>query len=250
MEHNPFSHAEAETQASRGSSLFPFDFAWKQERMTSPWQIVPPIISTGQLPAVERNSIPVIKSIPEQVPIERDEAGPISDGLVRQYRRTSGWQRGVRPGLPPAGYVSLWDCWESQTSLPSSRKKWRAKKPLPQLIQQGYTGLIDSAVVQLASLFTVAFLTRHPFPAFLVGVVAAFVVGLTRTLLKFEKGARGSESALRRGIPGLLAFFFGMVQTLPFLLPNLQLALYTNALFITIQLIALAVISSTFLISS
>jgi hypothetical protein len=245
-----FSHFGAKTPVSDSSSLLPLDSAWQQEQMSSPWQIVPPIITTGHLPAIGRNSTPVTEPLSKRLPPGGVKAGQIQNEQAMQSSRAASWQKGIRPGLPPAGHISQWDGWESQPSRPSSKKKMRVKKPLPSMLQRSYAALMDSVFVLLAPLFTVAFFTRNPLIAFLVGAVAAFVVGLVRTFLALVKSVRGSKSALRRGIPGYFAFFFGLLQTFPFLLPTIQLALYINALVIALQLIALTIISSTFTIPS
>jgi len=246
-----FSHSGSKTPASDSSSPLPLNSAWQQEKMSSPWQIVPPIITTGHLPAIVRNSTPDTEPLSKRLPIEGVRTGQLqNEQQFMQSSRAASWQKGIRPGLPPAGHISQWDGWESQPSRPSLKKKMRVKKPLPSMLQRSYAALMDSVFVLLAPLFTVAFLTRNPFIAFLVGAVAAFVVGLVRTFLALVKSVRGSKSALRRGIPGYFAFFFGLLQTFPFLLPTIQLALYINALVIALQLIALTVISSLFTIPS
>jgi hypothetical protein len=102
----------------------------------------------------------------------------------------------------------------------------------------------------VAPLLVVAFWSRDPWTAFLVGVSAALAVALIRAFVDFIKHPRDTRPWLSRRMPGLLTFCFGIIQTLPFLLPTLRLALYTDIFMIALQMVVLVVISAAFSISS
>ncbi len=270
MEGDLFSRPRAEKPAYRASSPLSPDSSGKLEEAAPAWQLVPPII-TGQLPIVDRDTLPgdrplwVDDAIPqffgqnlsEQAPVDSNEGKLTLDGLPAQSGQASGWQRGVKPGLPPAGYVSRWNdppfglrpLW--QKDLRQSRKdtlakeKERARSLLQQLVQPGFAGVVNSSVVTWTPLFAVALLTQRPFTAFLVGVVSALGVGLTRMLFGLAEMSKGNKPTLRNGVTGLLACCGDIALTLPFLLPTIRLALSLAVVVIALKLVILVVIHST-----
>lgn len=186
---------------------------------------------------------------------------PVSNG------QTSGWQRGVKPGLPPTGYVSHWDKWENPRTLQSSRlsslwhalmrlaptntsTKEYAQSFLHRPGKPGFASLVDGLAVTLAPLFTTAFLTHRPSTTFLVGTASAFGVAGARILFDFTEVGKSGRSRLHSAAMGLLTFLGGMIPTLPFLLPNLQLAFWTIAVIAATTLLTLVAIYSTLLKSS
>ncbi len=241
MEHDPFSRFKTEKRAVPATSPTSLDSVWEQTTVTGQWQIVPPVITTGRLLAMKQGFTP------EQAPAERNLTGL---SPAEQDGQASGWRRGVRPGLPPADYASQWDKWTGPARFSPATTKKRIKRPLPTSIQQGYASLTESSVVTVAPLLVVAFWARDPWTAFLVGVMAALAVAFIRVFVEFIKHPRDTRPLLSRGMPGLLTFCFGIIQTLPFLLPTLQLALYTDIFSIALQMIALMVISAAFSTSS
>ena len=92
------------------------------------------------------------------------------------------------------------------------------------VVQPGLAGLMDGSVSTLAPIFTVAFLTNKPFPAFLVGLATATGAGISMAFAEglSDDGAltgRGNP-ILRGGVTGVMTFFGGALHTLPFLIPE------------------------------
>lgn len=88
---------------------------------------------------------------------------------------------------------------------------------------------MDGSVSTLAPLFATAGITQNSHDAFLVGtaaaVGAALSMGLAEALSDDGKVTGRGGPALRGGVTALATFFGGMFHTLPFLIPNIHLAL-------------------------
>jgi len=117
---------------------------------------------------------------------------------------------------------------------------------LLQTIQPGLLGLMDGSVSTLAPLFAAAYATHSSHVAFQIGTAAAtgaaismaFAEGLSDT---GEHTGRGPP--VRRGfITGIMTFVGGILHTLPFLLKNLDHALYLAYIIVGLELIAIAFI--------
>ncbi|HUY76080.1 MAG TPA: VIT family protein [Ktedonobacterales bacterium] len=121
---------------------------------------------------------------------------------------------------------------------------------LLRVVQPGLAGLMDGSVSTLAPIFATAFATKHPFTAFLVGMASATGAGIS---MAFAEGlsddgtltGRGSP-VVRGGITGLMTFFGGALHTLPFLLGNLQAALYAAYVVVAVELILISAIRHRF----
>lgn len=117
---------------------------------------------------------------------------------------------------------------------------------LLQVIQPGLAGLMDGSVSTLAPLFAAAFATHDTTIAFRVGLAAATGAGIS---MAFAEGlsdngvltGRG-HPLIRGGVIGLMTFFGGIFHTIPFLLKNLNQALYLAYFIVGIELIAIAYI--------
>lgn len=117
---------------------------------------------------------------------------------------------------------------------------------LLQVVQPGLAGLMDGSVSTLAPLFATAFATHRPFTAFLVGAAAAVGAGIS---MAFAEGlsddgsltGRGSP-VLRGGITGLMTFIGGIGHALPFLIPDLHVALVVAYVVVSLELAAIAFI--------
>jgi hypothetical protein len=100
---------------------------------------------------------------------------------------------------------------------------------LLRVVQPGLSGLMDGSVSTLAPIFATAFATHRPFTAFLVGLASTTGAGISMAFSEAlsddgELTGRGSP-IVRGGITGGMTFLGGSLHTLPFLVPNLQLAL-------------------------
>lgn len=119
-----------------------------------------------------------------------------------------------------------------------------------QIVQPALTGLMDGSVSTLAPIFAVAFATHIPFTVFLVGMASALGAGISMAFseaLSDDGDLTGRGKPLIRGlVTGLMTFLSGAGHTLPFLIPNVQLALYVTYGVVTIELFAIAGIRAKF----
>src|SRR5216684_1165104 len=122
---------------------------------------------------------------------------------------------------------------------------------LLRVVQPGLAGLMDGSVSTLAPIFATAFATHHPFTAFLIGMAAATGAGISMAFSEAlsDDGAltgRGNP-VLRGSITGGMTFLGGSLHTLPFLVPNLHLALLIAYIVVAVELVAIAAIRYRFL---
>ncbi len=166
--------------------------------------------------------------------------------------------------------------WSKGTQPPSSQQRTEGSEPIPsttsapaaspagavgegeasrrlllRVIQPGLAGLMDGSVSTLAPIFATAFATHHPFTAFLIGMAAATGAGISMAFSEAlsDDGAltgRGNP-VLRGSITGGMTFLGGSLHTLPFLVPNLQLALLIAYIVVAVELVAIAAIRYRFL---
>lgn len=113
-----------------------------------------------------------------------------------------------------------------------------------QVVQPALLGLMDGSVSTLAPLFATAELTRNSHQAFLVGVAAALgaalSMGLAEALSDDGRLSGRGHPALRGGITGLATFLGGMFHTLPFLIPEIRLALALASTVVVLELFLIA----------
>lgn len=113
-----------------------------------------------------------------------------------------------------------------------------------QIVQPALTGLMDGSVSTLAPIFAVAFATHLTFTVFLVGMASALGAGISMAFseaLSDDGDLTGRGKPLLRGvITGLATFLSGAGHTLPFLIPNVQLALYVTYIVVAVELFAIA----------
>jgi len=131
----------------------------------------------------------------------------------------------------------------SNTDLPKHSPE---NSLLLQVIQPGLAGLMDGSVSTLAPLFAAAFATHEPHIAFLVGLSAATGAGISMAFAEAlsDDGiltGRG-HPAIRGAITGFMTFLGGIFHTIPFLLSNLNHALYLAYIVVGIELIIIAYI--------
>ena len=114
------------------------------------------------------------------------------------------------------------------------------------VVQPGLIGLMDGSVSTLAPLFATAFATREPRIAFLVGLAAAVGAAIS---MGFSEGLSDDGSLTGRGHPlvrgtitGVATFVGGILHTLPFLLPHVNLALYVAFGVVGFELLAISFI--------
>jgi erythrin-vacuolar iron transport family protein len=114
------------------------------------------------------------------------------------------------------------------------------------VVQPGLIGLMDGSVSTLAPLFATAFATREPRITFLVGLAAAVGAAIS---MGFSEGLSDDGSLTGRGHPlvrgtitGVATFVGGILHTLPFLLPDVNLALYVAFGVVGVELLAISFI--------
>ena len=114
------------------------------------------------------------------------------------------------------------------------------------VVQPALIGLMDGSVSTLAPVFAIAVATKDPRLAFLVGLAAAVGAAIS---MGFSEGLSDDGSltgrggpVLRGGITGFATFVGGIMHTLPFLLPDVGLALYVAFAVVGIELLAISYI--------
>jgi rubrerythrin len=111
---------------------------------------------------------------------------------------------------------------------------------LLQIVQPGLAGLMDGSVSTLAPLFAAAFATRNPHDAFLVGLAASVGAGIS---MGFAEALSDDGSLTGRGHPwirgivcGLMTTAGGIGHTLPFLIPNFNVAMSAAVAVVAVEL--------------
>ena len=120
------------------------------------------------------------------------------------------------------------------------------KEFLLKVVQPALVGLMDGSISTLAPLFAAAYASHSPHIAFLVGASAATGAGISMAFAEAlsdtgHETGRG-HPMVRGAIVGAMTFLGGILHTLPFLLTNLQTALYLAYFVVTVELISIAYI--------
>jgi erythrin-vacuolar iron transport family protein len=122
---------------------------------------------------------------------------------------------------------------------------------LLQKVQPALLGLMDGSVSTLAPIFAAAGLTGRSLSAFFVGVAASvgagISMGLAEALSDDGKVTGRGTPLLRGGITGFATALGGMLHTLPFLIPNLHVALRLAYAVVVVELLAIAYIRFRFM---
>jgi len=122
---------------------------------------------------------------------------------------------------------------------------------LLQKVQPALMGLMDGSVSTLAPLFAAAGLTGRSMSAFFVGVAASVGAGISMGLaeaLSDDGKVTGRGTPLARGaITGIATAIGGMLHTLPFLIPDLRLALHLAYVIVVAELFSIAYIRFRFM---
>ncbi|HEY2153653.1 MAG TPA: hypothetical protein VGH34_22785 [Vicinamibacterales bacterium] len=120
-----------------------------------------------------------------------------------------------------------------------------------QSIQPALLGLMDGSVSTLAPIFAAAGLTGRSLSAFFVGLAASLGAAVSMGLseaLSDDGSVTGRGGPLRRGtITGVATGLGGMLHTLPFLIPNLAIALNTAYAVVVCELLTIAFIRYRFM---
>ena len=115
---------------------------------------------------------------------------------------------------------------------------------LLQYVQPGLVGLMDGSVSTLAPIFAAAFSTGRPWSAFIVGLAAALGAGISMGFaeaLSDDGSLTGRGTPIARGaITGAMTTLGGLGHTLPFLIPNLWVALSVAFVVVVVELAAIS----------
>lgn len=119
-----------------------------------------------------------------------------------------------------------------------------------QYVQPGLLGLMDGSVSTLAPIFAAAFATQSVHITFLIGLSASVGAAISMAFAEAlsDTGVHtGRGHPVRRGfVTGSLTFLGGILHTLPFLLPNLPLALNCAYAVVGIELIIISYIRNKY----
>jgi erythrin-vacuolar iron transport family protein len=115
-----------------------------------------------------------------------------------------------------------------------------------QVVQPGLAGLMDGSVSTLAPLFAAAFATHNPHETFLVGLAASLGAGISMGFaeaLSDDGSLTGRGRPVRRGmVCGLMTALGGLGHTLPYLIPEFNIATAIAIAIVAIELIVIAYI--------
>jgi rubrerythrin len=113
-----------------------------------------------------------------------------------------------------------------------------------QVVQPGLAGLMDGSVSTLAPLFAAAFATHNSKDAFLVGLAASVGAGIS---MGFAEALSDDGTLTGRGHPwvrglicGIMTAVGGLGHTLPYLIPNVQIATWVAVGVVLVELLVIA----------
>jgi hypothetical protein len=217
-------------------------------------QAVPAQPGSGSMRAVPRNQFS-----PGQV--EEIQSSPIVGQSLWSLGRDGGlntpWERGSQPGQPPSTPVSerivytppperfSWPQPSGQLSLVGQTDQFKTA-PLSELFQRfGLIGMINGSVLTLAPVLVVALATKSSAPTFVAGITLALSAGLAVmfTEARASSSKYSAYDAYQRGLAsGLATFVWGLPHILPFLIPNIQIALALCWLMAGLKLVGIVAI--------
>jgi rubrerythrin len=120
-----------------------------------------------------------------------------------------------------------------------------------QIVQPGLAGLMDGSVSTLAPVFAAAFATKNSWDAFLVGLAASVGAGIS---MGFAEALSDDGSLTGRGHPwirgvvcGLMTTAGGIGHTLPFLIPDFNVATIVAVVVVVIELLAISFIRNRYM---
>ncbi|RCL01551.1 MAG: Rubrerythrin [Candidatus Tokpelaia sp. JSC085] len=125
------------------------------------------------------------------------------------------------------------------------------KQNLLTWIQPGLAGLMDGSVSTLAPIFAAAFATSDTRKTFLIGLSASLGAGMSMGLTEaFHDDGKlsGRGSSTKRGIAnGLMTTIGGIGHTLPYLIPDFNIATTISCIVVAIELWSIAFIQNRYM---
>ena len=120
-----------------------------------------------------------------------------------------------------------------------------------QVVQPGLAGLMDGSVSTLAPLFAAAFATHKPWETFLVGAAASVGAGISMGMAEAmsDDGSLTGRGKpwLRGAITGLMTTLGGVGHTLPYLIPNFNVATSIAIVVVLVELWVIAWIRARYM---
>jgi len=120
-----------------------------------------------------------------------------------------------------------------------------------QIVQPGLIGLMDGSVSTLAPVFAAAFATQNSWETFLVGMAASIGAGIS---MGFAEALSDDGTLSGRGRPwirglasGLMTTIGGVGHTLPYLIPDFQIATIVAIAVVLVELWAIAWIRARYM---
>jgi len=182
------------------------------------------------LPTTTLQRVGRIRVMPERVPVLSPERETI-------------------PTSEPAGPAALEDT-AAIASTAATDLEAKNNAFLLKVVQPGLVGLMDGSVSTLAPLFATAFATHNHTTTFLVGLAAAVGAAISMGFaeaLSDDGVLTGRGHPVMRGvITGGMTLVGGAGHALPFLIPNIQIALIVAYIVVGIELIVIALIRTRF----
>ena len=121
---------------------------------------------------------------------------------------------------------------------------------LLRVVQPALGGLMDGSVSTLAPIFATALATGSAHTTFLIGLATAVGAGIS---MAFSEGLSDDGALTGRGKPlvrgsicGAATFIGGIMHTLPFLIPQISLALYVAFAVVGVELLVISYIRHRF----
>ncbi len=143
----------------------------------------------------------------------------------------------------------------TETHLPADVRDAEAHEEKRQFVlryvQPGLAGLIDGSVSSLAPIFAAAFATHNTWETFLVGMAASVGAGISMGMTEAmsddgELTDRGNPWQ-RGAVTGLMTTVGGLGHTLPYLIPNFQMATTVAIVIVMIELWIIAGIRARYM---
>lgn len=145
--------------------------------------------------------------------------------------------------IPALTSNGIHNIWYYNTMIKIDTRKDDIKFVLS-VVQPGLAGLMDGSVSTLAPIFAAAYATGSSHVALLIGASASVGAGIS---MAFAEALSDTGHITGRGHPvlrgvviGVMTFFGGIFHTLPFFIPNVNLALYVAYLVVGVELLVIA----------
>ena len=144
-------------------------------------------------------------------------------------------------------HSSTAEAMESQHLTPEARQdeaETRRRAFVLQFVQPALAGLMDGSVSTLAPLFAAAFATHQSWDAFRVGLAASVGAGISMAFaeaLSDDGALTGRGRPVIRGVvTGAMTTLGGIGHTLPYMIPNFQIATSVAVVVVMVELAAIS----------